>query len=325
MNGAGAWAPAPFIYRRSRRALIDASPAVTVIVATYNRSAALQLALASLVAQDFRDFEAWVVGDACTDDSAQVVQALADSRLHWLNLKRNSGSQAVPNNEGLRRASGRYIAFLGHDDLWFPDHLTTLVRCIEESQADLVHALCAIIGPTGVAWAYGPPKAGRSYRNHFVPPSSWLHRRALVERCGYWRDPATLSLAVDADFLHRVVRDGGSLKFSPRLTVLKFTSILYPKAYANEGLPPQIAHWEAMQTDPVELNRAVLLDLAILLAVETRGGPLTLRQALRAVPRACFVIVYHRFGMEGGPLAPLFRRYTQRRRRRTRMLRGLPP
>src|SRR5207253_2713173 len=159
-------------------------------------------------------------------------QAIGDPRLHWLNLERNSGSQAFPNNEGLRRARGSYVAFLGHDDLWFPDHLSTLVHFIEETQADLVHALCAIIGPTGAVWAYGPPKPGYTYQNHFVPPSSWLHRRTLVERCGYWRDPAALSLAVDADFLHRVVRAGGSLRFSPRLTVLKFTSISYPKAYA---------------------------------------------------------------------------------------------
>ena len=54
-------------------------PLVTVVCATFNSSAILKLALRSLLDQDLSDFEAWVVGDACTDDSEEVVASFQDS------------------------------------------------------------------------------------------------------------------------------------------------------------------------------------------------------------------------------------------------------
>ena len=109
-------------------------PLISVIMATYNSARTLKKAIASVLAQDFNDYEVWVMGDACRDDSPQVVQAFADRRLKWINLETNSGSQAVPNNEGLRRARGEYIAYLGHDDLWFPWHLSGLLAFIRKTE-----------------------------------------------------------------------------------------------------------------------------------------------------------------------------------------------
>jgi len=99
------------------------APTFSVIVATYNWSAALRLALASVLEQTEHDFELLVIGDHCSDDSEAVVRAFGDSRLVWVNLERNCGSQWGPNNTGLSMARGRYIAYLGHDDLWAPGHL----------------------------------------------------------------------------------------------------------------------------------------------------------------------------------------------------------
>ena len=77
-----------------------ASPQVTVIIATYNRSGALRYAISSVLAQTYRDFELLVVGDACTDDSASVAAEFADPRVRWHNLSTNCGNQFGPNNHG---------------------------------------------------------------------------------------------------------------------------------------------------------------------------------------------------------------------------------
>src|SRR4051812_42918921 len=77
------------------------TPAVSIVVATYNRSNVLELAIASVVAQTFTDWELLVVGDACTDDSEQVVESFADPRIVWTNLAVNHGDQSGPSNHAM--------------------------------------------------------------------------------------------------------------------------------------------------------------------------------------------------------------------------------
>jgi glycosyltransferase involved in cell wall biosynthesis len=188
---------------------VDTSaPLVTVITATLNSSRTLQFTLHSLLNQDFQAFEAWVVGDACTDESETVVTSFGDRRLHWTNLPENSGSQGAPNNEGLRRARGRYIAYLGHDDLWFPWHLSGLLSFIEDTGAAFVHAICARYGPRGALLPADPLPLGHTYANQHVAPSSILHRRDIVEDCGWWGRTQQPSRPVDMDFVRRVYLAG---------------------------------------------------------------------------------------------------------------------
>src|SRR3984957_4345570 len=98
----------------------DAAPLVSVIIATYNYCNVLRCAIQSALGQTFHDFELLVIGDGCTDESEAVAASFGDSRIHWYNLAGNSGYQAAPNNAGLQMARGRYVAYLGHDDLWLP-------------------------------------------------------------------------------------------------------------------------------------------------------------------------------------------------------------
>jgi Glycosyl transferase family 2 len=107
---------------------ITPAPLITVITATYNWSSVLRYAIRSVLWQTLQDFEMLVIGDGCTDDSAEVVASFHDRRLRWHNLPENSGHQSVPNNTGLAMARGKYVAYLGHDDLWHPTHLANLVN-----------------------------------------------------------------------------------------------------------------------------------------------------------------------------------------------------
>jgi glycosyltransferase involved in cell wall biosynthesis len=302
----------------------QAPPIVSVIIATYNSSMILKLSLQSLLHQDFTDFEARVVGDCCTDESESVVASFGDSRLHWTNLTSNSGSQGEPNNEGLRQANGRYVAYLGHDDLWFPNHLSGLLRFIEETKVDFVHALAATMDKEGPREATGPPTAGRTYENHSFPPSTWLHRSTIIEDCGLWGDHLQLGRLVDDDYSRRVYLTGKTIRFCPQLSVLKFPSRRF-SIYSLQEEPPQAVYLERILTDSEKLRQQIFLDLAIAAAGRRHSMDEPLPEAFWRMFRIFRTRLYEIYGRDRWPLAPILRRRFQHRRKRQRRVRGLPP
>ncbi len=195
-----------------------APPAISVVTATYHRSAALRCAIESVRGQTRGDWEHWVVGDACTDDTGHVVESIGDPRVRWHNLPGNCGEQSGPNMEGTRRARGKYLAFLNHDDLWLPDHLELAVRALETSGADLVFALALQVESTGQKILHNwPPDLGYS-PEMFIPASSWVFRRELFDRIGPWRPVRELRNFPSQEWLFRAWRSGASIRALPLVT-----------------------------------------------------------------------------------------------------------
>jgi glycosyltransferase involved in cell wall biosynthesis len=210
------------------------SPTVTVLISTYNKAATLRYAIDSVLWQTFEDFELWVVGDGCTDNSAEVVQAYEDPRVNWYNLPENTGYQSEPHNEGLRRAKGKYIAYLNHDDVWLPNHLQVLVTCIEETGADFAYSILEWVMNYADSYADIPhyPAAPR-------PPeaSATLHRREIIDEIGYWKPPQETYAVPRAEYFRRAEFKGKRFELVPQLTILKFGGS--PGGYSNVGEQPE--------------------------------------------------------------------------------------
>lgn len=233
------------------------APRVSVIIATYNRSIVLRHAIASVLAQSFKDFELLVVGDGCTDDSAAVVAGFADPRIRWFNLAANSGHQSAPNNEGLRQARGDLIAYLGHDDLWLPHHLEILTMAIDDG-ADIVGGLTEMVGLQGDV-DISPPQLKPRTRL-WLPPTALMHRRALTERIGGWRDYRELTIFPEADLIARAMAEGARLAIVPRLTAIKFPALWRKNAYRIADDSEQAAWLAHIAGDPdFERNEMVRL------------------------------------------------------------------
>ena len=257
------------------------SPRVTIIVPTYNWSAVLPFSIGSALDQSFTDFELIVVGDGCTDDSATVVAATGDPRVRWVNLPANNGHQSAPNNEGLRQARGELIAYLGHDDLWLPHHLQCLVEAIDAG-ADMAFGVTRLVR---VAPEPGPTVVGGSYQpNIWVPPTSVLHRKALTDRHGGWRDHRELRVDPEVDLWARFHAAGARIDPVARLTAVKFPASLRRDVYRERPSHEQAAWLARIRAEP-DFEPAELTGM-LLAATRRRFGTLLGEVLRRAAMRA---------------------------------------
>ncbi|MCC6346200.1 MAG: glycosyltransferase, partial [Nitrospirales bacterium] len=133
------------------------APAVSVIIPTCNRPAALREALASVLAQTYRSFEIIVVNDGGVDISEIVRSCNGEGKIVSLRHEERRGCSAA-RNTALRAAQGRYIAYLDDDDIYYPDHLETAV-------AFLVNTDCSVV-----------------YTDSLYATREWVHDRYVTTR-----------------------------------------------------------------------------------------------------------------------------------------------
>lgn len=103
-------------------------PGVSVIVPTYNRWPMLDEAVASVLAQSFRDFELIVVDDSSTDATASELGKYGCS-VRLISQARKGAAAA--RNQGVQIARGKYVAFLDSDDLWLSKKLEIQMAFME--------------------------------------------------------------------------------------------------------------------------------------------------------------------------------------------------
>lgn len=225
------------VRRRATRRLLR-RPRVTVIIPTYNWSTVLPYSIASVIDQTMSDLELWVVGDGCTDDSGEIVRGIADPRVHWHNLPSNTRHQAGPNNEGLRRARGEFVAYLGHDDLWLPEHLELLTAAVDAGapfafgrQLRVDPGCSPYVWPSA-DWYYEP---GR-----WISPSSLVHRRESATKIGGWRLPAACgTVDPETDFWARCSERFGLPVAIDAVTSVKLPAVLRQGVYRERPCDEQ--------------------------------------------------------------------------------------
>lgn len=226
-------------------------PKVSVVMATYNRSNIIGYAIDSLIRGSYQNWELIVVGDCCTDDTEAVVKGIGDPRIRFVNLDENFGEQTGPNNAGVALASGTYLAFLNHDDLWLPDHLERCVALLERGEADLVCAQGLLISgrypPQLVGACCGEAQAYQPWMP--VPATLWVMRRELAERVGPWQPSWELRVMPSQAWLYRAYRRGERLLAIPFLGAIIINSGDRANSYRDRQ-EAEHRQWHARLAEP---------------------------------------------------------------------------
>ncbi|RAU36896.1 glycosyltransferase family 2 protein [Enterobacter sp. ECC-175] len=111
---------------------------VSVIMPAYNSGDYIAKSIDSVLAQTYENFELIVINDCSTDNTLNIIRTYDDHRIIAINMTHNSGV-AEARNEGIRRASGQFIAFLDSDDMWKPTKLQTQIDTLLRSNCHCCH------------------------------------------------------------------------------------------------------------------------------------------------------------------------------------------
>ncbi len=187
-------------------------PLVSVLIPTYNRPLYLRAALESAVRQDYSNLEIFVIRDG-GEDVRDVVELFDDTRIVFIDRKANRGIPFTL-NEALARARGKYICYLGDDDLYYSHHVGTLVNALENetdcgvAYGDLYRTYCRI-QPDGSREILSKVlEVSRDfdrfvmlYFNHTLHVSL-MHRRVLLEKIGPYNEQ--LNVLIDWDLTRKL-------------------------------------------------------------------------------------------------------------------------
>lgn len=155
---------------------------VSVLMPTFQQAGFIGRAIASLCAQTLQDWELLIVDDGSEGDATwRAVQPwLSDHRIRYRRLPRNRGLGAAL-NLAMVEASGRLIAYLPSDDVYYRDHLSSLATLLEGDSA-------AIMACSGLVHHYNRRSEGRidGYPLQLVQvmhrrcETRWMERDELV-------------------------------------------------------------------------------------------------------------------------------------------------
>lgn len=131
---------------------MNVQPAISIIIPAYNAAPYLEVAMQSLRAQTFQDFEVIIIEDCSNDEGATMREARRiaslDPRVRIGRTKVNSGI-SITRNVGLDMASGDYVTFLDADDQFTPEALQKLHSLATRHNADVVCCCMESIFPDG--------------------------------------------------------------------------------------------------------------------------------------------------------------------------------
>ena len=116
---------------------LNADVKVSVIVPIYNACKHLRPALDSILTQTLKEIEIICVDDGSTDTSLDMLKIYQkmDNRIRIV-TETNAGPGHARNN-GLKRARGKYVAFLDADDFFEPELLEKLYNHAEANELDI--------------------------------------------------------------------------------------------------------------------------------------------------------------------------------------------
>lgn len=209
------------------------SPKVTIAIPVYNGSDYLDQAIASALAQTYKNVEVLVVNDGSDDAGATEAVALKyRDRIRY--LSKPNGGVATALNVAVDAMEGEYFSWLSHDDLYLPEKLEVQMDAIlaQENSDVILYCDYAVFSDdprrsTKVEMTTFPPAEFRYWltTNNVLHGCTLLIPRLAFQKCGKFA--SNLQTTQDYDLWFRMAE-------CFRFIHLR-RSLVLARSHANQG------------------------------------------------------------------------------------------
>src|SRR5271165_5252111 len=221
-------------------------PRFSVLMPTHNRADVIDFSVRSILAQTQPDFELIIVGDGCTDNTADVIAKHKDKRIRWLDFPKAPFSGYANRNLALQQAKGDLIAYAQDDDLMLPDHLALVDKMMSPAidwayTRPLWVTIDGIIVPSGTNLMIDEELKVFFEERNTIPSCCVVHRRECLERFGFW--PEDVARIADWKLWHKLIGGCGRERISylPTPSTLHFNAV-WREISRHSGVP-EVLTW----------------------------------------------------------------------------------
>lgn len=210
---------------------------VSVIIPAYNCGKYLKEAVDSVLNQTYKNVEIIIIDDGSTDDTQKVAEEFSKKVIYHRQPHRGAASAR---NEGIKRASGDFIAFLDADDVWLKEKVARQVMYFEKNpEVGLVYTdlyrLDAGSNRIISKWSdVFPVKEGFVFRDlierNFIQTSAVMIKKKVVDEIGFFDEE--FKAYEDIDYWVRVA-EKFKIGYIPEPLVIYR---MFPESLSKKGL-----------------------------------------------------------------------------------------
>jgi glycosyltransferase involved in cell wall biosynthesis len=182
-------------------------PRVSVVTPSYNQGRFIEETLRSVMLQGYPDLEYIVTDGGSTDDSVDTIKNYEPWLSHWVSEKDRGQSHAI--NKGWKMSTGKLIAYLNSDDIYYPNTIREAVLAWHENACPaVIYSDAVATNEEGrfMTLAKSYPfdlKRMREVRNPIRQPAAFLSRKEVAAID--WIDES-LHFVMDYDLWYRLGR-----------------------------------------------------------------------------------------------------------------------
>lgn len=181
-------------------------PLVSVVMSVYNGEKFVAETIESVLNQTYSNIEVIIVDDCSKDGSRQIIEKYQkkDRRVRTILMDRNS-NVCVACNRAFANATGKYVAVIGHDDIWGADKIEKQITFLEEHpDVGICFTWIEVLGENGVLISKEYEQLYHMMNADNYTAENWLRRmilnksnwacapsacirRSVLEETGYYR------------------------------------------------------------------------------------------------------------------------------------------